>query len=115
MNQDRDQIDLYLLIKDLITTTIPSNIFSYSDTVPSTAVVRTHIHKAGITCTNTIWAVFLGELDFALDGPGAEALMVRVVAGEVAVFPDAEFGVRAGVGYAFVLAHFSWLYVELLV
>lgn len=47
---------------------------------------------------NTIRAILLWEVNLALDGVGAEALVVRVVAREMAVFPEAEFAVGAGVG-----------------
>lgn len=73
---------------------------------PSTLIIP-HVHQARISRTNTIRAILLGELNLAFDGPGTEALVVGVVAGEVAVFPDAEFGVSAGVGDSFVLAHFG--------
>jgi hypothetical protein len=41
----------------------------------------------------------------SLDGPGAEALMVWVVAGKVAVFDQAAGGVTAAVVDVFVLTH----------
>lgn len=51
-------------------------------------------------------ATILGRVrPLSLDGPGTEALVVRVVAGEVAVFDQAANGVAAAIVDVLVLAH----------
>ena len=59
-------------------------------------------------------ATILGRVrPLSLDGPGTEALVVGVVAGEVAVFDETADGVAAAVVDILVLAHFecccSWI------
>ena len=46
-----------------------------------------------------------GDEMFALDTISTETLVVGIVPGEVAVFPDLQLAVATGVGYTFVLAH----------
>jgi hypothetical protein len=60
----------------------------------------------GLTGAYAVGTILLRQFNFAFDGPGAEALVVWVITGKVAVFPDAEFGVSACVGDSLVLAHF---------
>jgi hypothetical protein len=45
-------------------------------------------------------------INLSFNTPGAEASVVGVVTGKVAVFIEVEFGVAAGIGNAYVLTHF---------
>ena len=60
----------------------------------------------------TVATVLCRIRPFSLDGPGAEALMVGVVAGKVAVFDQTADGVTAAIVDVFVLAHF-WILLVL--
>ena len=64
--------------------------------------------ESWLTGVNTGRAVFGGKSELATDGPGAVALMVWIVAGEVAVLPHSVLGVAAVIMYFVVLTHSVW-------
>jgi len=70
-------------------------------------------HNPGFARSNTIRTVLGWQVNFALDGVSTETLVVGIVAGKVAVIPEAEFAVCAGVGDSFVLAHCCCIWIGL--
>lgn len=68
-------------------------------------ILSTRINQPRKPRPHTIRTILRVKLDLARNGVSTEALAIRIVASEMAVFPDSQFGVAADVGYAFEFAH----------
>lgn len=71
--------------------------------LPNVSTSMTEGPLSGVV--RTVAAVLGRVRPLPLDGPGSEALVVRVIAGEVAVFDQATNGVATAIVNVLVLAH----------